>query len=196
MSAEERRQQVIETSKAVFIRKGFHGARTRDLAEEAGVNEATLFLYFATKQDIFDAAITQPLRHIVKQQMKEGRAFATASAPGQKEQIGVHAIREMLESVAAIYPLLGAVLFAEADTGKAVYRRDVYPMIKRLRAAAKISFSLEDDAQAEFIALAALGLCISMHVHHDMLGVEMDFDVTARRIANLLLSGAFVGSGA
>lgn len=191
MSAEERRQQVIETSKAVFIRKGFHGARTRDLAEEAGVNEATLFLYFDSKQEIFDAAITQPLRQIVKQQMKEGRAFATAPDAEQQGRIGIQAIREMLESVTDIYPLLGAVLFTEADIGRGVYRRDVYPMIKRLRAAAKISFDVDDDAQAEFIALAALGLCISMHMHHDMLGITMDLDVTAARIAKLLLSGAF-----
>jgi AcrR family transcriptional regulator len=190
LPAAERREQVINAAKAVFIRKGFHGTKTRDLAEEAGVNEATLFLYFKSKQDIFNAAITNSLRDIVKQQMKEGRAFATAPRE-QKGRIGIQANREILESVAEMYPLLVASLFADGEIGRDVYRRDIYPMVKRLRAATKVSFDLDDDAQAEFVALAAFGLSFSMLLHHELLGAKIDMDKTAERIANLLLFGAF-----
>lgn len=89
----------------------------------------------------------------------------------------------------------------EALTAASVAALTIYDMLKaRDRAmhiegmrvpAAKISFEVDDDAQTEFIALSAFGLCIFMHVHHDLLGMKMDLDVTARRIANLLLSGAF-----
>jgi AcrR family transcriptional regulator len=38
----------------VFTEKGFSGARTRDIAEEAGINLALLNYYFRTKEKLFE----------------------------------------------------------------------------------------------------------------------------------------------
>src|SRR5262249_59796437 len=53
----DRRQQIIEAAMQVFAQKGFRGTTTRDLASEAGVNEAIIFRYFKTKEELYSAII-------------------------------------------------------------------------------------------------------------------------------------------
>lgn len=56
MSAEERREQVIKESIAVFARFGYEGATTAAIAERVGVTQPYLFKLFPTKKDLFLAA--------------------------------------------------------------------------------------------------------------------------------------------
>ena len=49
-STEER---IKEAARAVFHRKGYSGTRTRDIAEEAGINLALLNYYFRSKDRLF-----------------------------------------------------------------------------------------------------------------------------------------------
>jgi AcrR family transcriptional regulator len=53
----ERREQILESAKEVFARKGLFGTRTRDIAENCGVNEALLYRYFKNKDDLFVEAL-------------------------------------------------------------------------------------------------------------------------------------------
>ena len=43
----------------LFARKGFRGTTTRDLATHAEVNEAIIFRYFKTKEELYSAIIEQ-----------------------------------------------------------------------------------------------------------------------------------------
>ena len=44
-------EKIMNAARAVFQRKGFAGTRTRDIAEEAGINLALLNYYFRSKQN-------------------------------------------------------------------------------------------------------------------------------------------------
>jgi AcrR family transcriptional regulator len=57
LKAGDRRSQILAAALDVFAELGFHGARTRDLAEKAGVSEALLFRHFATKEDLVRAIL-------------------------------------------------------------------------------------------------------------------------------------------
>ena len=46
--------KILLAASKVFIEKGFSGARTRDIAEEAGINLALLNYYFRTKEKLFE----------------------------------------------------------------------------------------------------------------------------------------------
>lgn len=48
----ERKKQILDAALAVFLRKGFNGSTTREIASEAGVAEGTIFRYFKTKKDL------------------------------------------------------------------------------------------------------------------------------------------------
>ncbi len=57
MAGVDRRQQIIEVALELFSRRGFQGTTTREIAQAAGVNEATIFRHFATKSELYEAII-------------------------------------------------------------------------------------------------------------------------------------------
>ena len=56
--------RLVEAAVQLFSRQGFKGTSTRDIANLAGVNEATLFRYFARKKDLFWAAAESRLNRL------------------------------------------------------------------------------------------------------------------------------------
>jgi AcrR family transcriptional regulator len=54
---EERRQQILEAALKVFSQKGFHSANVSDVAAQAGVSQGTIYWYFDSKDDLFEAAL-------------------------------------------------------------------------------------------------------------------------------------------
>lgn len=62
MSAEDRRQQILETATELFARQGFEGTTTRQIAERAGINEAIIFRHFSSKEDLYWAIIDESCR--------------------------------------------------------------------------------------------------------------------------------------
>ncbi|MGI9101920.1 MAG: TetR/AcrR family transcriptional regulator [Terriglobales bacterium] len=68
VSAEERRQQILELATDLFARQGFRGTTTRQIAQRARVNEAIIFRHFPTKEDLYWAVIEHQIS------MRGGRA--------------------------------------------------------------------------------------------------------------------------
>ena len=56
MSAEERREEILEAAMIEFARKGLHGTSTETIAERVGISQPYLFRLFPTKKDLFLAA--------------------------------------------------------------------------------------------------------------------------------------------
>lgn len=53
LTASDRRQQILDVASGLFSRNGYQGTTTRQIAEEAGVNEALLFRHFPTKEKLY-----------------------------------------------------------------------------------------------------------------------------------------------
>ena len=49
----QKREAILAAAQKVFSRRGFHSARTSEIAREAGVAEGTLYNYFPSREDIF-----------------------------------------------------------------------------------------------------------------------------------------------
>ncbi|HET6275887.1 MAG TPA: TetR/AcrR family transcriptional regulator [Candidatus Cybelea sp.] len=54
-STDQTRERILTAAREVIGRKGKRGATTREIAEVAGVNEATLFRHFGTKESLLVA---------------------------------------------------------------------------------------------------------------------------------------------
>lgn len=55
----ERPEEIVAAALEVFTDKGFAAARLDDIAARAGVSKGAIYLYFATKEDIFRAVVEQ-----------------------------------------------------------------------------------------------------------------------------------------
>lgn len=54
-------QKIIDAADKIFTQKGYAAARTRDIAEEAGINLALLNYYFRSKKKLFQLVMTEKL---------------------------------------------------------------------------------------------------------------------------------------
>ena len=59
IAQEERRRQILDAALRVFARKGYHGSRVGDIAEEAGVAHGLLYHYFASKEEVLQTVFRQ-----------------------------------------------------------------------------------------------------------------------------------------
>ena len=73
-SREKRRLKLIRSAAELFLTKGSAGVSMQDVAEAANVSRATLYTYFSSKDEIFDAAvdaITLSVRDRAKNALRE-----------------------------------------------------------------------------------------------------------------------------
>jgi AcrR family transcriptional regulator len=61
-----RQQELLDAALRVMSRKGYDAARTKEIAAEAGVSEATLFKHFPTKRHLLQALIQPFMREVVQ----------------------------------------------------------------------------------------------------------------------------------
>lgn len=62
ISAQDRREQILDVAKTLFARQGFEGTTTREIAERARVNEAIIYRHFPTKEDLYWAIIERKIQ--------------------------------------------------------------------------------------------------------------------------------------
>ena len=55
-------EKIKESARNVFTRKGFAATRTRDIAEEAGINLALLNYYFRSKEKLFEIVYLEKMQ--------------------------------------------------------------------------------------------------------------------------------------
>jgi len=56
---EQRRQEIISAAEKVFFKKGIDNATMDDVAEQAELSKATLYLYFSSKEEIYSAIFSK-----------------------------------------------------------------------------------------------------------------------------------------
>jgi AcrR family transcriptional regulator len=69
-----RREEILAQAAKVFAARGFPGTDVQAVADAVGVAKGTLYLYFASKEDLFLAAVDQG--------MKDLKAFVDAAVEG------------------------------------------------------------------------------------------------------------------
>lgn len=189
LSAPERRRQIIAAAQEVFIRSSLSGARTREIAAEAGVNEATLFAHFESKEALFEAAVLEPLREAVSEQVAIARARAPQDQPARDASLQAHDrfLRTMLKS----YPLLVTALFSDRAAGEEMYRKHIFPMIRTLADITRERAG-EDrlkHVDVELMTLMGFGVHLMVVMDHHFRGTEMDVEKTAAAITAMFDHG-------
>ncbi len=58
-------EKIKEAARKIFTSKGYAAARTRDIAEEAGMNLALLNYYFRSKEKLFEIVMIENFMHFI-----------------------------------------------------------------------------------------------------------------------------------
>jgi AcrR family transcriptional regulator len=62
LSAQDRRQAVLDTACRIFFKKSYRGATTAEIAREAGITEPILYRHFGSKRDLYLACLDEAWR--------------------------------------------------------------------------------------------------------------------------------------
>ncbi len=106
VSSSDTEAQILEAAHRVFLRRGTAGARTQEIADEAGVNKALLHYYFRSKEKLAEAVFLRAARTLFPQMLQ---ALASDAPLREKLQQAVEVELGILEA----NPYLPGYLIAE-----------------------------------------------------------------------------------
>jgi TetR/AcrR family transcriptional regulator len=123
-----RKEQIAVAARHVFATRGLAGARTREIAKAANVTETVLYRHFASKEEIFEAAVLEPVERLASDLMRLTAGFSKAD-PGKRLELSEHVHEEIRVVVEQITPLLGIALFSGGAAGREFYRTRLTPLL-------------------------------------------------------------------
>jgi AcrR family transcriptional regulator len=190
---ETRRQQILDAALRCFSRDGFHNTTTADIVRESGVSQGTLYLYFATKDDIIIALADD--RH-------QGEAFLNALARSEQNPLEGLALllelygRSLSDPRRADLRRVGIQGWAEAlrnptvhgdlTTNLASLRAEISRLIERGQRAGQIKPDIAPDAVARTLIAIFQGLMLQVSWGED---IELD---AVRRLVRDMIRGALI----
>lgn len=147
-SSEEVNDRILEAAAEEFEQSGYSGATTAAIARRAEVTEAQIFRFHASKQELFRAAIFQPLnRHFAEfhqrhsldiDQIGTDRELARQYILELQEFMQQHSRMFMSLIVASAYSPDNTEGVGEMEGLSAYFDRGAATMRKRLRPDAKV----------------------------------------------------------
>ncbi|MCE4223253.1 TetR/AcrR family transcriptional regulator [Methylobacterium sp. C25] len=104
----DKRRQILDGARDVFLASGFDGASMGEIAKAAGVSKGTLYVYFDSKDALFEALTTQEKRWLAEALFKLDSE--TSDVGGVLTQLGLTYLTEMSKPnhVSAIRMVIGA----------------------------------------------------------------------------------------
>lgn len=192
LTGAQRRRQIIAAAQEVFATSGLGGARTSQIAEVAGVAESMLYKHFASKRDLFEAAVTQPVAEFVLGVADGADGLLDRNGPGSERFY-----RSFLATMAEVLPLLGVALFSDAEQGRRFYNAGIVPLFDRYEEKLRRSLAAVPGARVDagFLARAVIGIMFILALDASYRTSSAPGDATADEVRSFV-AGALTGSGA
>jgi len=187
LRAEERREKILEAARKVFLENGFAGARTRRIAEEAGITEALLYRFFPSKSDIFRAAVHEPLERFVEELLATTQDIDPAEGDRRDR---LRQVNEMLlQFMADSAPFLVVVLLSELSEARRFYQSDLHPTLSRpiYEVVSKITGWRQRDGSLIFAAM--FGTHLGLAIDAMLRGRDVDAPRVADQLTRLFSDG-------
>jgi AcrR family transcriptional regulator len=159
-----RRDSIVAAAFKAVAEDGFEGLRTRDIADRAGINSATLHHYFPTKEDLI-AAVARHLETRLRSEraapVDHGRPGVLAAVDSQiqdlllyhRERPDILAVYREFVARAPRDPMIRALV----EALHAGWRAGIIDALKRGRDDGSLRSGLDLDATASIILSTAWG---------------------------------------
>jgi AcrR family transcriptional regulator len=153
------RQRVLEAAEAVFAEYGYHDASIVKITEAAGVGQGTFYLYFGSKQDVFEELVrdlNRRVRHAMKEASSQGKTRLEA------ELLGFRAYFRFTADHPALYRIIRQAEFVSPEMLRYHYDRLSSGYVEALRSAVKRGEIADLDPEVAAWALMGMGELIGM----------------------------------
>ena len=183
LTADARRQQILQVAIDVFGRAGYYGASMNDIAEAAGVTKPVLYQHFDSKSDLYGALIDEVGVRMMSAITKE---TANATDGRQQTAAGFQAYFRWVASSHDEFMLLFG--------GSARHAEEFGARIRRItdEAAAAIAPLIAvdiDPAHRDTLAHALVGLAEGASRRLVGIGEQFDPDEVASEVSGLAWAG-------
>ncbi len=99
-------RRILDAAEAVFALRGLNGTRVREIAEAAGVNGATLYNYYPSKDALYEAVLERGVRPLTE-------FIGEFSAVANEEESARNVVRAVMTHLAK-RPHLSKLIYLEA----------------------------------------------------------------------------------
>jgi AcrR family transcriptional regulator len=174
--------RIVEAAVQLFSRQGYKGTSTREIASLAGVNEATLFRYFARKTDLFWAAAESRLNRLkLSRELQNG--LATDLDPEVVLPMLVDFVVKEISGDSELMRLLYVAGF-EFSGSKRMFREHLGPIFDAVNAyfSRCVARGVICDAEPTFATLGLAG-AVAAHCNLHQLFTGRDLPVDTRAFA-------------
>lgn len=158
-----KRRQIMDGARTVFLNEGFDGASMNDIARVAGVSKGTLYVYFDSKEQLFEALIRED-----RKQQAERLVFC--GEPGDARELLCGFGRRLIEMMTRP-EMIAHVRIVIAATGKfprlgrAFYEAgpchgvaNLESQLRKLMAAGALEIPDPERAARQFIDMCKSGI--------------------------------------
>ena len=184
----KREQEIIAAAAEIFNEKGYQAATTRDIAAAVGIQQATLYYYVSSKEELLYLVVREPILRLYEQ--VENILIASCSARTKLERaIGAHlaAFDDNYPHMFVFVQELGTVVRSLPEKLRDFpgrYQRLWEEIIRQGMSAG----ALRPDLDVAATALMILGMCNWMYRWYRK-GGRLDTATLARLYASAILDG-------
>ena len=169
-------QSILKAAEKEFLKKGFSGSKTTEIAKEAGVTHAMLHYYFRTKENLFNKVFEEKARQLADtflSRVDESLPFL------EKVKCSIEAHFDLL----AANPDLPLFIYREIlvnESGKEVCRKTLFPNF--LLAVKLLDRSLQEEiargtvrpVKAEDLMISVVSLNIFVFVANPLIHLFLE----------------------
>ena len=156
---ERTRARLLQAAEEVFTELGYHEASIVKITEAAGVANGTFYLYFGSKQDIFDELI-EDLNSRVRKAMEAGAS--RGSTRGESERLGFEAFFRFTADHPGLYRVIRQAEFVSPGALRLHYERIAEGYAQGLQAAMERGEIASGDPKVLAWALMGAGELIGL----------------------------------
>ena len=181
-----KRRQIMEGARTVFLAAGFDGASMNDVARVAGVSKGTLYVYFDSKEKLFEALIRDERRQ--QAERLTDCSFETSDVRGALFRFGCRLIEmmsrpdtlahvRMVIAATAKFPQLGRAFY---EAGPCHGVRRLAARLSKLVEAGELEIADTEVAAQQFAELCKAGLfnralfCADVTIQPEEIGPSVD----------------------
>jgi AcrR family transcriptional regulator len=190
---ETRRQQILDGALRCFSRDGFHNTTTADIVRESRVSQGTLYLYFATKEDVIVA---------LADDRQQGEALLNALVQSERDPVEglwllfelhghsltdphrVDALRVAIQGWAEA--LRNETIHAGVTASMSSVRREIIRLIERGQGAGQFRSDVPPEAVARTLIATFQGLTLQA-----AWGEEIDLEAIGRLMREMIRGALF-----